>query len=281
MNSVKLRLPEVVVPGKRLGRHLNHDRRSMAYAVHESVPQTTTWKRITPVLDQGELGSCVGNAMTGILGSDVFYDTVPKQVSLDEAYAVKIYSLATQLDTYPGQYPPDDTGSDGLSGAKAVKQDEMCNGYLHATSLSACYTLIKNGPFAVGLSWYSGMDDPTSEGVVHATGIVRGGHEFEILNYNASYGLWEAVNSWSDSWGKGGHFFIPDADFAALLAEQGDATQLVPLSMPVPVPHPVPVGKTVTFTDEQHAAMERWATAKYCTGTAAARRAWNSAVPRV
>src|SRR5206468_2880939 len=121
-------------------------------------------------------------------------------------------------------------------------------GYTHATSLGACYTMITKGPFAVGVSWYDGMDNPTSEGVVHATGQVRGGHEFEILNYNASTGLWEAVNSWGDSWAKGGHFYIPDADLARLLAEQGDATQLTPVNVPAPVPTPTPVPPIPTPT---------------------------------
>lgn len=234
----RMRIPEVVVPGKRLGRHLEHDPRSLAYVVPEGKPQTTTWKRIAPILDQGNLGSCVGNAMTGLLGSDVLYDTVPKSISLDEAFAVKLYSLATQLDEYPGQYPPDDSGSSGLGGAKAVKQDNLASGYTHATSLAGCWTMIAAGPFAVGFSWYSGMDNPTSEGVVSATGTVRGGHEFEVLNYDAGKGLWECVNSWGDGWGKGGHFFIPDADFARLLAEQGDATQLAPVTQPAPTPTP-------------------------------------------
>ena len=284
MNNLKLRLPEVVVPGKRLGRSVNHDLRSARYLVPESAPATTTWKRVTPILDQGNLGSCVGNAFTGVLGSDVYFDTVPKATTLDEPFAVKLYSLATQLDSYAGTYPPTDTGSDGLSGAKAVQKDQLASGYVHATSLAACYTLIKNGPFAVGFSWHAGMDTPTSEGVVHATGAVRGGHEFEILNYNASTGLWEAVNSWGDSWAKGGHFFIPDEDFTTLLAEQGDATQLTPVNQPAPTPTPVPTppaptptptdGVTLTFTADQAEAIDMWADNRWGRGAKGARDAW-------
>jgi hypothetical protein len=244
LSDVVLRIPEVVVPGKRLGRNLHHDPRSLAYSAPGSTPQTTTWKRVTPVLDQGNLGSCVGNAFTGVLGSDVYFETIPKSIALDEPFAVNLYSLATKLDQFPGEYPPDDSGSSGLGGAKAVRSLNLASGYTHATSLAACYTLIKAGPFAVGFSWHAGMDNPNSEGIVHAIGAVRGGHEFEVLNYDAGRGLWECVNSWGGSWGKSGHFYIPDADFDALLHEQGDATQLTPISQPAPTPTPTPPSPT-------------------------------------
>jgi hypothetical protein len=180
--------------------------------------------------------------MTGLLGTAPLYPTVPAGVVLDEAFAVKIYSLATQLDTYPGQYPPDDTGSDGLSGAKAVQQDHLASGYVHAVSLAGLHSMIQAGPFAVGVSWYSGMDNPGSNGLVSVSGTVRGGHEFAVIGYDSSANLWEAVNSWSDSWGKSGHFFITDNDMARLLSEQGDATQLVPVTAPAPVPTPPATG---------------------------------------
>jgi hypothetical protein len=274
--ALRVRLPEVVVEGKRLGRHLHHDPRSLRYLVPAAQPATTTWERVTPVLDQGNLGSCVGNAFTGVLGSDVYIDTVPAGVKLDEAFAVKLYSLATQLDDYPGQYPPEDTGSDGLSGAKAVQQDALASGYTHATSLGQCYGMIARGPFAVGVAWHAGMDEPTAEGVVHATGPIRGGHEFEVLNYDAAKGLWEAVNSWGDSWAKGGHFYIPDADFAKLLAEQGDATQLTPAVLPAP--QPTPGGRAIKFTDQQFAALTAWAASPHVWRKAtAAAKAWAQA----
>jgi hypothetical protein len=41
------------------------------------VPQTKVWTRRIPVLDQGDLGSCTGNAATGVLGSEPFYGTLP------------------------------------------------------------------------------------------------------------------------------------------------------------------------------------------------------------
>lgn len=241
-NALQLRLPEVVVPGQRLGRHIGHDPASLRFLVEEAAPTTTSWERIAPILDQGDIGSCTGNATVGVLGSTGCYEALDQdqRSALGEPLAVKVYSLATTLDSYPGSYPGEDTGSDGNSAAKAARNLGYCSGWKHATSLGGMHRLIQAGPFMVGTNWLTGMDDPTSEGVVRATGQVRGGHEYEVLNYNATTGLWECVNSWSDSWGKGGHFFIPDADMAALLAAQGDATALVPLTQPAPTPTPPP-----------------------------------------
>lgn len=279
----RMRIPELVVPGRRLGRHINHDPRSLRFLVPEtSSPATTTWKRILPVLNQGDLGSCTGNAMTGVLGSEVCYDALSaaQRTALGEQFAVDIYSRATVLDGYPGTYKPDDTGSDGLSAAKAVKEKGYASGYQHMTSLAAMHSAIQAAPFACGFSWYSGFDNPDSQGKVTLSGQVRGGHEWEFLNYNATTGLWECVNSWGDSWGKGGHFFISDEDVHELLAEQGDATSLVPISAPTPTPTPTPTPPGDALADFPFPAVDPWAHAPHvwhsATDAARAYIAWKT-----
>lgn len=238
----RLHLPEVREPGRRLGRHIHHDPRSLAYALPEGTAQTVQWDARIPVLDQGDLGSCVGNATVGCLGTGPLFDALPSnlQAQLAEPLAVRLYSEATKLDGYRGSYPPDDTGTDGLDGAKAAQADGFLSGYRHALSLAACWAAIAAGPFITGISWMTGMDDPTSEGVIHATGQVRGGHELAVVGYNATSGLWRLRNSWGASWAKDGYCLLPDEDYAALLAEQGDATALIPITAPAPQPTPGP-----------------------------------------
>jgi hypothetical protein len=57
----------------RLGRHVQHDPRSLRYA-HGVLPKTAIktvdWTRRAPIFDQGQLGSCTGNAAAGLLGTD-------------------------------------------------------------------------------------------------------------------------------------------------------------------------------------------------------------------
>jgi hypothetical protein len=81
---------------------------------------------------------------------------------------------------------------------------------------------------------------PAADGLVHVSGAVAGGHEYECIGYDTATDRWEFVNSWGTSWGKAGHFFYTSATFARLLSEQGDATVFVPITQPAPVPTPAP-----------------------------------------
>jgi hypothetical protein len=235
------RIPEQIVPGHRLGRHVRHDPRSLRFLVEPAaVPVSKTWKRDVPVFDQGDLGSCTGNAAVGVLGSDPFYATLPKDYVPNELRAVALYSVATSLDDFAGTYPPDDTGSSGLAVAQAAKAVGLISGYLHMTSVAACQNAITQGPFIVGSNWFQGFDNPTPSGRVVISGSIRGGHEYECIGYNAPTDTWECVNSWGPSWGAAGHFFMSSTTLAQLLANDGDATSFVPITQPAPVPTPTP-----------------------------------------
>jgi len=235
-------IPEIVVEGKRLGRHVNHDERSLAYALPEAdTIVSVQWPRVIPVLDQGDVGSCTGNACTGILGTQPddgdLADLIAAGLVLNESEALKLYSAAETIDG-DGPYPPNDNGSSGLSVAKAAQAAGLCSGYLHALSVAAAHTAIQSGPFMVGSDWYTSFDTPDSSGLVAiASGAtVRGGHEYECIGYDLPSDLWHLVNSWGTEYGVAGHFYYSTETFASLLASEGDVTSLVPLSKPAPVP---------------------------------------------
>jgi hypothetical protein len=245
------RIPETIVEGKRLGRHVRHDPRSLAYVLPESAPVTVRWERTIPVLDQGNVGSCTGNAAVGVLGTAPAFAALAAKIAeglkLDENEALNLYSAAEIIDGGAG-LPSEDQGSSGLSVAKAAKKAGLISGFVHATSIGGCHTAIQAGPFMAGTDWFTGMDSPNSNGVVTATGTVRGAHEYECIAYDGATDLWEFVNSWGLGYGVAGHFFYSSADFARLLGAQGDATQLIPLSQPAPVPTPVPPSPIPTPT---------------------------------
>jgi len=236
-------IPEQVVPGRRLGRHVNHDPRSLRYLVGAPARalQSVEHERVIPVLDQGDLGSCTGNAAVGALGTKPLYDGLPDDhPHLDEDFAVQVYSSATEIDPYDGQYPPDDTGSDGLSVSKVCKNLGLISGYLAATSVSAMQNALQSAPVIVGVKWYEGFDNPDDDGLVEISGVVRGGHEFEIVGLDLENELFHAVNSWGGGWGKDGSFWFSFDTMSQLLGEDGDCTQLLPLTVPSPTPTPVP-----------------------------------------
>jgi hypothetical protein len=247
------RIPEYPGVGGRLGRHVRHDPRSLAYRYPARSTGTLTsvrHARVIPVLDQGSLGSCTGNAAEGALGTSPLYEAIPGTVlgrptgnaQVDEDQAVALYSAATLVDDYQGGYPPDDTGSDGLSVAKAALAAGLISGYQHATSLEAALAALETRPVITGVSWYDSFDEADSNGLIRIAkqASVRGGHEFELEELDVENRLVWLTNSWSMTWGIDGRACLGWDDFGRLLDEQGDVTVFTPLDQPAPQPTPSP-----------------------------------------
>lgn len=253
-------IPETVIEGKRLGRHVRHDPESKRYAEPEPASLTLThvdWTD-TVLLDQGNVGSCTGNATVGNLGTGEFIGTEPAGTALTETLALGIYSDAEVIDGN-GPYPPNDNGSSGLSVAKAAKTRGLISGYTHALSLTAALAALQRQPVITGVNWYTGFDTPDADGFAQVSGTVRGGHEFVVVGNGtaADFGitavpaatrLVKARNSWGPSFGVNGYFYFTEADWGRLLSEQGDVTIFTPLTQPAPTPTPTPTpGPGATF----------------------------------
>jgi hypothetical protein len=218
-----LHLPEKLVDGQRLGRHVEHDPKSWEFpAVIQPGPlRKVLWERAGGPFDQGDVGSCTGNAVAGAL------NTLPLnrgQPLLDERDALNIYSRATHLDHYKGLYPPDDTGSSGLAACKAAKQLGLIAAYRHAFGINHALQALQLGPVVTGVYWYEGFDRPDRHGRVQIAGEIRGGHEFEVVGYDPDTKLLAAWNSWGAGWGLGGMFLFTVDTWDRLLHEQGDVT---------------------------------------------------------
>lgn len=245
----------------KLGRHVGHDSRSLQYLVPETTDtfEPVKWELRLPVLDQGQLGACTGFATATCLNHAPYHATINKDMT--DADGITLYSAATRLDSYPGNYPPNDTGSDGLSAAKAAKKLGLISGYLHITTPAALASALVLGPVIVGTDWYESMFNANSDGYVEVdkSSGLAGGHEY-TLDEITDHGLFGFTNSWGNSWGMGGRFYMAQADFLTLLADKGDATHFVPLSQPAPPPTPpappVPVDPDMLAA---YRAMQSWA----------------------
>jgi hypothetical protein len=223
------RFHEIEHEGMRLGRHLWLDARSLAHMIENKIDamntpvKTVEWKRVLPILDQGKLGSCTGNAGTGALGTQPFYDAVGKKVlpkATDalqaEDFAVQLYEDATVADGYPGQYPPDDTGSSGLAICKVLKKRKTVKGYRYARSAHGFLRLLQAGPVLQGMPWYNAFFEPDSKGFIDANANwsasgVAGGHEIEAIGVQIDKkDVFNSVitycNSWGEGWGDAGRF---------------------------------------------------------------------------
>jgi hypothetical protein len=264
-------------PRFRLGRHIEHDPRSRAYALDDALAEhfndglgSVSWENHTGILDQRQLGACVGFATAESCGTGRNFDAldvIRRNSLVADGYSrgIEFYRQATQLDNIPGEYPPTDTGSSGIGGAKAAQKMGYISGYLHAFTLAAALKALQLGPIICGTNWYEGMFDTTNVGEVQISGQVSGGHEWMAYGYDAPTGHILAQQSWGD-WGLRGRFWVTTATFERLLGEKGDVTSFVPLSLPAPVPtppdKPVPVPPVPSDDLKLWTAMQAWAVAK-------------------
>ena len=230
--------------GHKLACFPQHDSRSAAFPICGAAPLPSTpitkhWNDHIPALDQGQVGSCVGNGFA----HDIAADPDPVQ-NVDECLAVTIYKLAQSLDGNPDPHE----GSSVLAGAKASAQLDYIVEYRWAYTLKdIAQALSYLGPVVIGVAWYTGMDDVDVQGFVHPTGEIMGGHCVCIVGIdvpaagNENNATYTIKNSWGPSWGFNGHCKISAADLAFLLAQPGSAF-CVPLTKALgkaPLP-PVP-----------------------------------------
>lgn len=235
-------IPEHPGDGGRLGRHIEHDERSRGFAYAMGATGVVTLqslrrkRRIGP-FDQGERGSCTGNATAGAVCTAPFKH---KFSARSQRSPLRLYSLATKLDEFPGVYPPDDTGSSGLAAAKAAQQLKHITSYQHAFNLDAAIHAAANPGVGLifGINWYDSFDRPDTNGVIDISpgAQIRGGHEIQgdgiVLATPATYSGDDLVWMWQSwgEWGLGGTgaFAMRVRTLDRLLQEQGDCTILIP-----------------------------------------------------
>jgi hypothetical protein len=222
----------------RLGRHVEHDERSRAFAVQPARDVTklvsVRHRRRVGIYDQGApvryrgatypdgLGSCVANAGAGVLS------TAPFTHRFHEATAVRFYARVTAADEFPGAWPPDDTGSSGLAFAKLARTLGLIDRYDHAFSLEATLTAMQTRAVMLGLTWRTGADQPDPDGRIHPlTGDVRGGHEIVADELDVENRRVWLTQSWGLGYGLRGRCWVSWDDLGAWLADDGDATVLI------------------------------------------------------
>lgn len=227
-----------------LGRHVEHDPKSWNYRIApaKGALKTTWWTGSAPGLDQGNTGSCTGNADAQLMNLDVWSFARAKILGhtgyFDEKYARNtLYHLATVLDGYPGVFPPEDTGSSGLAVAKADVKLGLAGSYRHSFSFTSLLTGLQKAPCIVGTDWYNGMFNTDKNFYAKPSGKLAGGHEYLCFAVDM-----EKQELWfRQSWGLGYGTEVPNVCpsqafrmtfpvFQKLLAAQGDATFPVPVA---------------------------------------------------
>jgi len=196
-------IPEIKVEGKPLGRHIYRpegwDKRAMA--LPPITPKTTKWTRHCPPFNQGQIGSCTGNAAAGALMTDPYW-VAGRNLTEDDA--VKFYSQATHYSSPNGEYyPPNDTGSSGYAVAEALEKDGLIKSFSHVTNINDALGALTLSAGIFGVSWMDTFDNPLPSGEVPLTpnSQIRGRHEIEAFGIDVEQKQVWFYQSWGETWG--------------------------------------------------------------------------------
>lgn len=181
---------------------------------------TVQHKHYGPVLNQW-VGSCTGHSAAQNLNCKPLHTA--REVYYNDSDAMSIYSLATTLDPWPGQYPPEDTGSSCLAAAKATKEFGHISAYRWAFGYNQMLAALMFNPVVIGTNWYDEMFHPTHVGFLNVSGPLAGGHAYLVVGYSKVYKYFTILNSWGIGWGRHGKARIKADDMRRLIEDDGEA----------------------------------------------------------
>ena len=190
--------------------------------------------------DQGQLGSCTGNAIAAAIELVDRKKNKPLEVSrLFIYYQERLLEGTISVDA--GAYIRDGIKACYTWGAPveslwpytiskfatkpstAAYTDALrrkVTGYQRCTDFAAVKNALASGyPVVAGFSVYSSFYNITSNGIMPYPNVTTehslGGHAICIVGYNDNYGgtpgngRFICKNSWSSRWGKNGYFYMP------------------------------------------------------------------------
>jgi len=232
------------------------DQRDKQYCEHLKVGAPTPTpasvsllKQCPPVFDQGNLGSCTGNAISGMFGFVQLKELAKPGQSPEEFSST--YEAASRLFIYYGERAlegsiPYDAGAMIRDGIKVLNKTGVCreklwpydvnkfamkpsaecfaeaakhkiSSYYRLNTLDDMIHCLAAGyPFVFGFTVYESFESDevarTGEVPMPEQGEqVLGGHAVMAIGYNKHYSRFLVRNSWGTGWGLQGNFHIPMA----------------------------------------------------------------------
>jgi hypothetical protein len=164
------------------------------------------------------VGCCTGVAKCSQLNASGNRKT-GRVLKLPEAE--NCYSNATIIDPFPGQWPPQDTGSSGLASCKAAQSLAWAGEYrwLFGGADEVIQNVMEGRVISVGTWWYDSMFYPSARGLLSINGSRAGGHQYVIRGYDVDRD-WVLGRCW---WGSFRDFWLTRSDLNNLLMDDGDA----------------------------------------------------------
>lgn len=212
------------------GRLESPDERDKAYGfglvIPAEYPKVIKRKMWTPpgVLNQGQASRCVGYGWYGWAGC------TPTRSVVDP---VDVYNRATTLDEWPGNEGDPNSGTSVRAGAKAIEQLGRMKAYLWAYSAKEVANwILRQGPVVIGVPWYQGMMQLSSEGYVIPSGSQVGGHCVLVYGADTIIQTLYIQNSWGSAWGHVGKCKMTFDVLDNLLSDHGECCAAVERVLP-------------------------------------------------
>lgn len=224
------RASAILYPQNRLGRIFQWDPRNIKHlvALHPTKQklakdiQIKFW--VQPfVRDQGETPQCVAYATNGYIEAGPVRNNPFK--SIDAFYR--------EVNANDEWAPDPHDGTSVLASMQTLKKHGLIDSYNWAYDSETTIDYIATtGPMVFGFNWYNSMFDPvnTDDIVLDGSSGLGGGHSILGIGINRQHkfqngnvGAIRCVNSWSESWGRKGRFWLSFTDADRLIHEYGEA----------------------------------------------------------
>lgn len=191
-------------------------------------------KKMPPIYDQGELGSCTANALCTLAGYNnlsffgsrlfVYYNERVLQNSVDFDSGATLEDGITSLKKHgicKEKLWPYDISKFSVRPPEICYDNAKKHLTLEATNvmnniMSIKKSLFHGYPMVVGIMIYESFESAAAK----KTGIVPiplpnesflGGHAVTVVGYDDTKQMWIMGNSWGNSWGINGYFYLPYA----------------------------------------------------------------------
>lgn len=212
-----------------------------AHLLHSPPPRVDLRPGMPPVYDQGQLGSCTGNAIAGAIHYDelrqkargpqppsrlfIYYNERALEGTVGEDAGAAIADGIRSLSRFgwcPESAWPYDVSrftQKPPASAYATARRNLVRDYaaVHQDAAHFRAALAAGHPIVIGFDVAESFE---SDGVAQ-TGVynpqpgeeVVGGHAVLIVGYDAPTDVFIVRNSWGADWGQGGYFTVPQAVF--------------------------------------------------------------------
>lgn len=205
------------------------------FAFPTGAPEGNRHYRQSPILDQGNTGTCVAHGGTALIEGAPIVQKRP--MSPFDLYRKVVLNDEWGENDTEARLPDSQLifGTSALALMKTFKQLGYVDRYLWAEDAVQCrdYHLLK-GAMGFGIIWKTDMMQTDSEGFVSYSGNDEGGHFFKSTGWNdfvkhngRRVPAVRLQNSWGTSWGQRGRFWMSMDDLQKAIADGGDAVAML------------------------------------------------------